>query len=143
VNAKPKRRWFQFSLKTLLVVLTLCAFGMGYRRVATAKVRVTGVVTYEGRPIPWAAVCFFKTNGTGYSGVTGPDGRFKMIQPENGEESLALGRYYVFVIVNDSFPDAVRRKWWFNPTQWEPNYDHVIWLWPTASEQRINFALEK
>jgi hypothetical protein len=30
MNAKLKRRWFQFSLRTLLIIITLVCMGLGY-----------------------------------------------------------------------------------------------------------------
>jgi len=59
MSEKPKRRWYQFSLKTLLVVLTLTGFVLGMamlpaerQRRATQRVRAMGGSVYFANPRP-------------------------------------------------------------------------------------------
>lgn len=52
MTAKPKRRWFQFSLRTLLVFMTVAGFGLGYigyeRRLAQQQHESEAALSKQG-----------------------------------------------------------------------------------------------
>jgi hypothetical protein len=41
MNTKPKRRWFQYSLRTMLIVMLLAGSGMGWPAVHNHGSRIT------------------------------------------------------------------------------------------------------
>jgi len=60
VTAKPKRRWFQFTLRSLLILMLVISFGLGWfahqlrlarnRQVAIAECDAAGIYVYQYEP---------------------------------------------------------------------------------------------
>lgn len=73
-------RWNSWHLLILLGCLSLGGIvGCGPRAKYPPLGAVTGVVTYEGKPLPGVAVLFQPVAGNRCStGTTGPDGRFEL-----------------------------------------------------------------
>src|SRR6185436_12188597 len=85
MTAKPKRRWYQFSLKTLLVVLTLLCLGPG------------GYVAYEqnkARRQKAAVEAIEKLGGTVAYDHEVPPPRSALMRQILGDESFG----YVYVV---------------------------------------------
>jgi hypothetical protein len=73
---KRKRRWFQFSLRTLMIVVTLLALPLGYvgwqarivrdRKVVLSAIRDRGGHVVEASTVPflkpWATISSFRTD---------------------------------------------------------------------------------
>jgi hypothetical protein len=80
------------ALVTLPVLLALAGCGKGdYPEMA----RVTGTVTYKGKPVPNMMVNFMPTDGRPSWGKTDTDGKFEMIY-DSDYKGVKMGHHKVY-----------------------------------------------
>lgn len=82
--------------RLLLVSCVLTAFGCGGENDAPETVSVTGIVTYQGNPMPNLSVGFIPEKGMLASGITDADGRFDLTTSEAGDGAI-VGSYKVSI----------------------------------------------
>jgi len=80
------------TFATLSVMFTLAGCSKGdYREMA----RVTGTVTYKGKPVPNIMINFMPTNGRPSWGKTDSEGKFEMVFDEN-VKGVEVGHHKVY-----------------------------------------------
>jgi hypothetical protein len=86
-----------------LALVLLAPVGCG--RSGPEMARVTGKVTYQGKPVPKGTIAFIPVAGTGRNatGAIAPDGTYTL-QTEDPNDGAQLGEYRVTISARD---DAV------------------------------------
>ncbi len=80
----------------VLVVCAITAIGCGGENDAPETVSVTGIVTYQGNPMPNLSVGFIPDKGMLASGITDAEGRFDLTTSDPGDGAI-VGAYKVSI----------------------------------------------
>jgi hypothetical protein len=127
----------KYSLRSLMIVVSLVCVIAGWWRLATTKVDVSGMVTYHGEPVYLVKVLFVSTNETcepNYEGDTDIEGRFRLKTPAQP------GLYHVLIAI----PRTEKRK--YPPLalreSWSDLGKHQRRIWPTATSQEVIIEVE-
>ena len=95
---------FQRSYLVLLSATLLIA-GCGGQSDAPKTVSVTGLVTYQGKPMPNLSVAFIPEQGMVASGTTDAEGRFEMTTSEPGDGAIAGAHKVAINFVPEQVPE--------------------------------------
>lgn len=94
---------------------------------------VTGLVTYNGQPLPDAAVVFTPPNGRPASGVTNGEGRFQLSTFGENDGAL-IGKHTVTITANASYVPSM----WPDPPAPPPKGPKIPTKYGSPSESGLD-----
>jgi hypothetical protein len=97
----PRCPWYR--LTPVLIVWTVCGCNQG-----PAVVKVNGLVTYKGKPVPAVFLNFEPSEGRPSWAVTDQDGRF-VLSCFKDEDGALVGHHRVFITVDDEGREELAR----------------------------------
>jgi hypothetical protein len=97
---RPAHNLTLARFRPIVFWLTVTVLGCGPSGPETAE--VTGLVTFNGQPLPDAAVVFTPDNGRLASGVTDSEGRFELSTFGENDGAL-IGKHIVTITANASY----------------------------------------